>query len=517
MFRLFVVYINSKYSSLAVVYTDKERNLAEMNIDKFSQKLEALRKSIGDLLQGDINNCQIQLAFKELDSALEELEVAEEELHQQNEELESSQAVAEAERRRYQDLFEFAPDGYLVTDANGTIREANRATAMLLKVRQQFMVGKPLVMFINKSERQTFRVRLSELQQQDWVSPLEVCLQPSKSVALDVSLTVATTRNSGGELLALRWLLRDITDRKRAESALRESEERYALAARGANDGLWDWNLKTNSIYFSPRWKAMLGGAESEISNTIEEWFGRVHPQEITQLKAGLTAHLQGLTSHFEHEHRLLHKDGQYRWMLSRGLAVQDADNSPYRIAGSQTDITNSKRAQEQLLHDALHDGLTGLPNRVLFMERLSHALLRTKRREDYSFAVLFIDLDRFKVINDSLGHIIGDQLLIALARRLEMCLRPGDTVARLGGDEFTILLENIKEVEDATNVAERIQQELVLPFNLGDREVYAAASIGITLSTHGYERPEELLRDADDTMYRAKEHTTARYQVFIK
>ena len=150
-------------------------------------------------------------------------------------------------------------------------------------------------------------------------------------------------------------------------------------------------------------------------------------------------------------------------------------------------------------------------------MEGLHQALLHTKQYKNYLFAVLFIDIDRFKAINDSLGHMLGDQLLIAIARRLALCLRPGDKVARLGGDEFTILLENIKDIEDATQVAERIQQEMGLPFNLGDHEVFTSASIGIALSTTEYDRPEDLLHDADSTMYRAKALGKACYQVFNK
>lgn len=305
-----------------------------------------------------------------------------------------------------------------------------------------------------------------------------------------------------------------ISQLKQAERALLESEERYALAARGANDGLWDWNLKTNEVYFSPRWKSMLG-CRDDIGNSLSEWFDRVHPQDIKRLKATLSAHLKGITLHFENEHRMLHQDGTYRWVLSRGLAVRNANGHVYRMAGSQTDVTERKQAEAQLLHDAVHDALTLLPNRVLFMERLGHALRRAKRQPNYLFAVLFLDLDRFKVINDSLGHMIGDQLLVAIARRLEACSRFGDTVARLGGDEFTMLLENIQNVEEATFVANRIQKELTLPFNLSGHEVFTAASIGIAVSNTGYNQPEDLLRDADTTMYRAKSLTKGRSEVF--
>ncbi len=179
-----------------------------------------------------------------------------------------------------------------------------------------------------------------------------------------------------------------------------------------------------------------------------------------------------------------------------------------------QAEIIERYLAEEKLLHEALHDPLTGLPNRALFKQRLESAIERAKR-ENYLLAVLFMDLDGFKVINDSLGHLVGDQLLVAIAQRLQTCLRPGDLVARLGGDEFTILLENLKDISDATNVAERILHELTLPFNLKEHEVFTAASIGIALSTTGNERPETLLHDADVTMYRAKALGKSRYEVF--
>jgi diguanylate cyclase (GGDEF)-like protein/PAS domain S-box-containing protein len=317
----------------------------------------------------------------------------------------------------------------------------------------------------------------------------------------------------GTELWARR-LERERRARKEAEEALRDSEERYALAMRGANDGLWDWNLRTNNMYFSPRWKEMLGCQESDIEDSVEEWWARVHPEDRERLETTLRMHLEGQTEYFEHEHRMLHQDGTYRWVFSRGLAVRDHIGNVTRMAGSQTDITERKVA----------DGLTGLPNRLLFMERLAHALERVKRHKDSMFAVLFLDLDRFKVINDSLGYVVGDQLLNALARRLETSLRSSDTVARLGGtptmarlggDEFTILLDDIHNVSDATCVAERLQQQLAAPFSISGHEVFTTASMGIALSATGYDRPEDILRDAETAMYRAKNRGKACYEVF--
>ena len=303
--------------------------------------------------------------------------------------------------------------------------------------------------------------------------------------------------------------------RKRPEEELRASEERYALAARGSNDGLWDWNLKSNEVYFSIRWKSMLGLEDSEVGNSPEEWLNRVHPEDIERVKAQIAAHLEGLTPHFESEHRMLHRDGTYRWMLSRGIAIRDADGKASRMAGSETDISGHKLAEKKLLHDAFHDELTGLPNRALFIDRLGFSIGRTKQPGNYLFVVLFLDVDRFKIVNDSLGHKTGDKLLIAIARRLKGCLRSGATVARFGGDEFAILLDDVQNVSDATHVAARIQRKLAAPFNLSGQEVFVTASIGIAPSAAECERPEDVLHNADMAMYHAKARGKACYERF--
>jgi diguanylate cyclase (GGDEF)-like protein/PAS domain S-box-containing protein len=301
---------------------------------------------------------------------------------------------------------------------------------------------------------------------------------------------------------------------KRAENALRESEERYALAARGANDGLWDWNLVADLIYFSPRWKATLGYQDHEIGSSPDEWFSRIHESDRDIVKRRIADHQNGIVPHFESEIRMLHKDGTFRWMLSRGVMVRDEAGKPLRMAGSQTDITEGKVA----------DPLTGLPNRLFFVERLLRLIEQRKRRTDALFAVLFLDLDGFKMINDSLGHLVGDKLLISVSKRLLDCLRANDvvaradepfTVARLGGDEFAILLDHLQCADDAKVVADRLMSELNRPFELDKKEIFTSVSIGIALSSSGYLYPEEFLRDADTAMYRAKSTGKARSEVF--
>ena len=296
---------------------------------------------------------------------------------------------------------------------------------------------------------------------------------------------------------------------------LRESEERYALAVRAANDGIWDWNLRSNQIYFSLRWKEMLGYKENEIGNEPNEWFKLVHPDDIKSLQTSLVSHLKGRINHFECEYRIKHANGNYLWVLSRGLAVRDEKNIAYRMAGSQSDINARKLVEERLAHDALHDALTGLPNRVLFLDRLQNRLERTKRNPDNLFAVMFIDLDRFKVVNDSLGHAVGDQLLITVANRLKQCLRPEDTISRLSGDEFAILLDTITDNNDARQVADRIKTKLITTTMLGAVERSPTASIGIVLFNKDYETAEELMRDSDSAMYFAKSLGGNQYQVF--
>jgi diguanylate cyclase (GGDEF)-like protein/PAS domain S-box-containing protein len=303
-------------------------------------------------------------------------------------------------------------------------------------------------------------------------------------------------------------------ERKRAEDALRQSEERYALAARGSNDGLWDWDLETERIFYSARWKAMLGYEESEIGDGPEEWLSRVHKEDRARLQGELAAHWAATASReCAIEHRMLHSDGTYRWMLSRGVVQRDELGKAVRMAGSQTDITGSKS----------FDPLTGLPNRTLFNERLAACLERVAEDRSHPFAVLFLDLDRFKVINDSLGHIAGDELLIHVAQRLRSAVRnppPGcrdathDLIARLGGDEFAILLENV-DAEGAIRIAGRIQESIHAAFKLETREVFTTASIGIAYGNCGYGTPAEILRDADTAMYKAKSLGKARFEVF--
>ncbi|HJL42735.1 MAG TPA: EAL domain-containing protein [Myxococcales bacterium LLY-WYZ-16_1] len=289
---------------------------------------------------------------------------------------------------------------------------------------------------------------------------------------------------------------------------LRESEERYTLALAGSHDGIWDWNLDADRLFVSERWKEMLGFGASDCFERIDDWFALVYPKDLPRLRTALEQHRVGKTEALEIEVRVRSRGGGLRWILTRGAAVRDVRGRVRRMAGSLTDITRYKEAEARLRYDAYHDRLTGLPNRALLVDRLQQAIHRSSRYPDRGFALLFIDLDRFKLVNDSMGHAVGDRFLVSFVERILPLLRPTDTFARLGGDEFCILLEEAGEHGDAELVAERLHKALREPLEVNGQVLFASASIGITDSDHPYRSPEEILRDADIAMYRAKERS---------
>ncbi len=294
----------------------------------------------------------------------------------------------------------------------------------------------------------------------------------------------------------------------------RQKLEHGEPVAQTMGDVLWDWDLRAGKLNLSVRWRQLVGASPSATSNP-SEWLDRVHPEDTVSLRAALAAHFEGRTETLDHEHRMRRADGEWRWIAMRGAAMRDASGAAVRAVGLMTDVTRYRQLIDRMAHDARHDALTRLPNRTLFLDLLRHSFNRTRRHSDYRFGVLFIDIDRFKAVNDAFGHEAGDDLLAQIARRLESCLREGDTLARHGGDEFTMWLDDVRGSADAVRVADRVHEVMREPFDLGGQRVQSSTSIGVAVGSATYKAAEEVLRDADVAMYRAKALGKGRTAVF--
>ncbi len=355
---------------------------------------------------------------------------------------------------------------------------------------------------------------LEKMREHGSVREVEVQLRRQDGRVIWVQMTKSLGSSVNGEM-TFEGLIEDITDRKRFDQTLKESEERFALAATGTCDGLWDWNLANGEVSYSPRFKTMFGLEGDGLSPTLDGWLNLVVPEDVPLLKGAMEGYLEGSLPSLDVEYRVRHQDRHILWMKCEGNAVRGQDGRPIRLSGIQRNITERKESEELLKHDTLYDGLTGLPNRSMFMDRLQGAVDKAQLGEGYAFALFVLNLDRFQFVNDSLGHVVGDQLIIALAHRLKSRLRPGDTLARLGGDEFAMLVQDVKVPSDAERIAERIHQDLERPFELCGHEIFASTSVGIAFSAVGSTSPEVMLRDADTALHRAKAKGRARHEVF--
>ncbi len=289
------------------------------------------------------------------------------------------------------------------------------------------------------------------------------------------------------------------------EERVRQSEERYALAARGANDGLWDWDLLNHRIFFSPRWESMLGYGEGDFGQDPKAWFNQIHPTDRQRVRDELNKHLIGESEHFESEYRILHRNGNYRWVLTRGLALRNQQGVPVRMAGSQSDVTERK----------VYDPLTGLPNRTLFVDRLERAMERAQRDAGYAFAVLAAGAHNFTSVKETLGVAAGDQLVISISRLLQTSLAFSDTIASQGDGEFLVLLDNIPDITEASRVASRIQTGLSQLCSVAGHDIYTEASVGIAMNGSEGHSAEDLILQARTAMRRASTDDHHRCEIF--
>ncbi|MFP4300091.1 MAG: PAS domain S-box protein [Spirulinaceae cyanobacterium] len=404
-----------------------------------------------------------------------------------------AEAALRESEERLSTIVAATSDALIVIDQKGKVRFANPAAEMLF----------------GRDSKDLIEARASQLYSTRDAAEIMIHRPDGKTPVAEMRVVKMTWDNQQAYLASLR----DVSERHTAEAALKKSEEQFRLLFELAPTGMalvsLDYRFQRvnqalcDTLALSA--KDLIERSISDFSHT-QDW--DLHTEECDRL-------LQGLTSYFQMEKRYIAQNGKSISTLLQVALARDAQGQPINFIYQIVDITERKRAEAQLEYNAYYDTLTDLPNRTLFMERLAHTMRRSQRRGGYLFAVLFLDLDHFKVVNDSLGHIVGDRLLIAIARRLEACLRPSDTLARLGGDEFTVLLDGIEDVQVATNIAKELQQQIKQPFNLEGHEVFTNTSIGIAFNSLEYKQPEELLRDADTAMYRAKELGKARYAVF--
>ena len=402
-------------------------------------------------------------------------------------------------------LVEGMRDGMMVLDEQGRVVDLNPAARSFFDRPASEVVGRDVAKAAPGLAALLERHRGTQGGQEQLALP--------GSAPRYYELTISPLRQRSGGATGRLVLLRDVTERKRFEDALKESEERYRSAFEDASVGVALVGLDNRYLRVNRAFCEMLGYAEHELIG--ESSFQITHPDDREKSRARTELLVGGRSRTLGLEKRYVRKDGSILWVLSDVSLVRGAGGEPVHFVGQYQDVTERKRLEEELEYRAFHDPTTDLPNRALFADRLKHALARMERREGKKVAVLFMDLDNFKFVNDTLGHREGDRLLAAVAGRLRRCLRPEDTAARLGGDEFAALLEDVEDVGGATCVAYRIIRELRTPFLLEGQEVYVTPSIGISLGESSQDPPENLLRSADVAMYRAKEEGKARYRVF--
>jgi diguanylate cyclase (GGDEF)-like protein/PAS domain S-box-containing protein len=303
----------------------------------------------------------------------------------------------------------------------------------------------------------------------------------------------------------------------RLTRALRESEERWKFALEGAGDGVWDWNVQDDTVVFSQRYKEMVGYTDEEIAANEDAWRQRIHPDDRVQVDEDIHAYLLGRSKSYYNEHRVICHDGSVKWVLARGMIItRTPDGKPLRMIGTHADITERKAMEERMRHMAHYDPLTDLPNRALITDRLQQAVIKARRDETH-MAVMFLDLDKFKPINDTLGHDVGDLVLKQVAQRLLASVRASDTVARIGGDEFVVLLPTIEQERDAIVVAEKILHVLNQPFAIAGNNLSISGSVGIASYPEHGDDEKLLLINADIAMYHAKKDGRNAYRFYVR
>jgi diguanylate cyclase (GGDEF)-like protein/PAS domain S-box-containing protein len=421
---------------------------------------------------------------------------------------------------RYRRLFEAARDGILILDsATLKIIDVNLYMTEMMGYSRDEFIGREVCEFGIPGDKEKNQAVFQKLRETGFIRYYHLPLQNKDGMIWQVEFICNAYQEGNRQVIQCN--IRDMTARDQLERALFQLAEhlevekaRLIEAQSLAKAGSWEMDLQNNKLTWSDETYRIFEIDPAEFGATYEAFLELLPPDERAVVNKAYT---ESVANHrpYTIEHRLRMKDNRIKVVLEHCRTFYDEEGKPIRSVGTVQDITDRKLIEDQILFNALHDDLTGLANRKLFMQHLHTAIKYGKRHLDSKFAVLFLDIDRFKVVNDSMGHVEGDKLLEQIARRLESSIRTSDLVARIGGDEFTILLTPIADESDALQIAERIQENLKGGFDLTKREIFTSASIGITFSTAKYTHAEDMLRDADIAMYRAKAAGKAQYQVF--
>ena len=504
-------------------YTREETLLMNVSEVAVPEHLELVKERIAEKLSGGSKQTSYDLDCFRKDGERITLEVNSSVIYQEGvaiaiqgiardiTERKRAEAAIRENEQKYRELFENANDVIYTHDLAGNFTSINRAGEIVTGYTREEAVTMSLADVVAPEFIENAKRMLSSKVEGSASTSYEIDIigKDGRRVSLELSTRVIY---QGDKPIGIQGIGRDATERRRTEEALKTSEERYRQLGEGILHQIWtarpcgtlDYVNRRTLEYFDRTNEQMIG----------DGWKSAVHPDDLGATLERWQISLE-TGEPYETEFRLCRHDGQYRWHVARATAGRDATGRITKWFGTNTDVHEQKESEEKLNYYARHDTLTDLPNRAEFMIQLRQSIERGMQNSESRFAVIFLDLDRFKVINDSLGHVVGDKLLIAISTRLKAAVRPGDIVARLGGDEFTILLNRTGSESDISKVVERIQRKLSQPFNIDNYEVFTTASVGIVLSDERQREADDYLRDADAAMYRAKEGGKARYEFF--
>ena len=412
--------------------------------------------------------------------------------------------------------------GILLVDANDRVRMFNPRICELLELPEPLMASRPRMQDLARYQ----------LDRGDFDSDSGLVGADLRQKVIDVAsgapgalpsqylrvtpkgrtLEIRSQTLPGGGLVRT---VADVTAFVQATAAARDSEDRWKLALESTGDGVWDWHVQTGKEFFSPRLLQMCGLSDSDMDNLARELDERTHPDDVDQMQRDRSDHFEGRSASYQNEHRIRCKDGSWKWVLSRGMVIsRDAQGKPLRMIGTFTDVSSRKNSEALIRHQAFYDALTGLPNRRMLRDRLEQEIKRCER-DSLQLALLFIDLDHFKEVNDTLGHDSGDLLLVEAGRRLQTCVRQSDTVARMGGDEFTVILGELNDSNHLEGTLQKILSALAEVFQLDNEQVFVSASIGITIYPLDAVQIEDLFKNADQALYVAKGAGRNRFGFF--